>query len=248
MSLERIDKILAHEGFGTRKGIRKLLRECDVTVNGQKVSDPGMQVNPDKDVIFVDDEEIILRKNVYIMMNKMQGVVSANKDGLHQTAFDYLSDEYKTPYLQEHLHIVGRLDIDTEGLLFFTTDGALTHKIISPKTHFPKEYFVRLKKPESVKRQEEIKDLFFQGIHISAEGNESEADCKSATLVWKSNNEALLTITEGKFHQVKRMFAAVENEVVYLKRLSIGPLKLDESLALGEYRELTDDEVSSLVI
>ena len=248
MSLERIDKILAHEGFGTRKGIRKLLRECDVTVNGQKVSDPGMQVNPDKDVIFVDDEEIILRKNVYIMMNKMQGVVSANKDGLHQTAFDYLSDEYKTPYLQEHLHIVGRLDIDTEGLLFFTTDGALTHKIISPKTHFPKEYFVRLKKSESKTRQEEIKELFFQGIHIPAEGNESEADCKSATLVWKSNNEALLTITEGKFHQVKRMFAAVENEVVYLKRLSIGPLKLDESLALGEYRELTDDEVSSLVI
>ena len=248
MSLERIDKILAHEGFGTRKGIRKLLRECDVTVNGQKVSDPGMQVNPDKDVIFVDDEEIILRKNVYIMMNKMQGVVSANKDGLHQTAFDFLSDEYKTPYLQEHLHIVGRLDIDTEGLLFFTTDGALTHKIISPKTHFPKEYFVRLKKPESVKRQEEIKELFFQGIHIPPEGNESEADCKSADLVWQSENEALLTITEGKFHQVKRMFAAVENEVVYLKRISIGPLKLDESLALGEYRELTDDEISLLVI
>ena len=248
MSLERIDKILAHEGFGTRKGIRKLLRECDVTVNGQKVSDPGMQVNPDKDVIFVDDEEIILRKNVYIMMNKMQGVVSANKDGLHQTAFDYLSDEYKTPYLQEHLHIVGRLDIDTEGLLFFTTDGALTHKIISPKTHFPKEYFVRLKKPESKTRQEEIKELFFKGIHIPPEGNESEADCKSADLVWQSENEALLTITEGKFHQVKRMFAAVENEVVYLKRISIGPLKLDESLALGEYRELTDDEISLLVI
>ena len=248
MSLERIDKILAHEGFGTRKGIRKLLRDCDVTVNGQKVSDPGMQVNPDKDVIFVDDEEIILRKNVYIMMNKMQGVVSANKDGLHQTAFDFLSDEYKTPYLQEHLHIVGRLDIDTEGLLFFTTDGALTHKIISPKTHFPKQYFVRLKKPESKTRQEEIKELFFKGIHIPAEGNESEADCKSADLVWQSENEALLTITEGKFHQVKRMFAAVENEVVYLKRISIGPLKLDESLALGEYRELTDDEISLLVI
>lgn len=248
MSLERIDKILAHEGFGTRKGIRKLLRECDVTVNGQKVSDPGMQVNPDKDVIFVDDEEIILRKNVYIMMNKMQGVVSANKDGLHQTAFDFLSDEYKTPYLQEHLHIVGRLDIDTEGLLFFTTDGALTHKIISPKTHFPKQYFVRLKKFESKTRQEEIKELFFKGIHIPPEGNESEADCKSADLVWQSENEALLTITEGKFHQVKRMFAAVENEVVYLKRISIGPLKLDESLALGEYRELTDDEISLLVI
>lgn len=248
MSLERIDKILAHEGFGTRKGIRKLLRECDVTVNGQKVSDPGMQVNPDKDVIFVDDEEIILRKNVYIMMNKMQGVVSANKDGLHQTAFDFLSDEYKTPYLQEHLHIVGRLDIDTEGLLFFTTDGALTHKIISPKTHFPKQYFVRLKKSESKTRQEEIKELFFKGIHIPPEGNESEADCKSADLVWQSENEALLTITEGKFHQVKRMFAAVENEVVYLKRISIGPLKLDDSLALGEYRELTDDEISLLVI
>ena len=138
MSVGRIDKILAHEGFGTRKGIKKLLKECEVTVNGVRVFDSGTQVNPDKDILCVDGEEVLLRKNVYLMMNKAQNVVSANKDGLHQTAFDFLSDEYKTPYLQEHLHIVGRLDIDTEGLLFFTTDRALTHKIISPKTHFPK--------------------------------------------------------------------------------------------------------------
>lgn len=248
MSLGRIDKILAHEGFGTRKGIKKLLKECEVTVNGVRVFDSGTQVNPDKDILCVDGEEVSLRKNVYLMMNKAQNVVSANKDGLHQTAFDFLSDEYKTPYLQEHLHIVGRLDIDTEGLLFFTTDGALTHKIISPKTHFPKQYFVRLKKSESVNRQNEIKDLFYKGIHIPAEGNESEADCKSADLIWQSENEALLTITEGKFHQVKRMFLAVNNEVVYLKRLSIGALKLDEKLAVGEYRELTDEEVQSLMI
>ncbi|MEE1058577.1 MAG: rRNA pseudouridine synthase, partial [Treponema sp.] len=132
--------------------------------------------------------------------------------------------------------------------LFFTTDGALTHKIISPKTHFPNQYFVRLKKSESVNRQNEIKDLFYKGIHIPAEGNESEADCTSADLIWQSENEALLTITEGKFHQVKRMFLAVNNEVVYLKRLSIGALKLDEKLAVGEYRELTDEEVQSLMI
>lgn len=248
MSLGRIDKILSHEGFGTRKGIKKLLREYEVLVNGKRVLDSAFQVDPDNDVLVVDGEEILLRKNIYLMMNKKQGVVSANKDGLHQTAFDYLSDDYKTPYLQEHLHIVGRLDIDTEGLLFFTTDGALTHKIISPKTHFPKEYFVRLEKKEDNNRKEQIKKAFFDGIHIEAEGNEKEADCKSALLTWVSDDEAKLIITEGKFHQVKRMFSAVGNQVIYLKRLSIGPLKLDESLKLGEYRELTKEEVSLLVM
>lgn len=248
MSLERIDKILSHEGYGTRKGIKKLLRIADVLVNGTRVIDSAFQVNPDKDFITVDGEEVKLCKNIYIMMNKKPGVVSANKDGLHQTVFDLLSEDYKTPYLLENLHIIGRLDIDTEGLLLLTTDGALTHKIISPKTHLPKKYLVHLRDEESSSRQNEIETLFKSGIHVSPEGNEAEFDAKSAEIYWKSSNEAELVITEGKYHQVKRMFAEVGNEVTYLKRLSIGKLVLDDLLKIGEFRELTEVEIESLFV
>lgn len=248
MSLERLDKILSHQGLGTRKGIRKLLRTCEVTVNGQQIFDPSFSVNPDKDVIAVDGEELFVQKNVYLMMNKMPGVVSANKDGLHQTVFDFLDDQYRTPYFEEKLHLVGRLDIDTEGLILFTTDGAMTHKITSPKTHFPKSYLVQLEKPENDKRQKIIYDEFKKGIHIPPEANDPEADCKPIhDLVWNSQKECILTISEGKFHQVKRMFRACGNEVVFLKRLSIGSLVLDENLKKGEYRELTPSEVENLL-
>ncbi|WP_287046851.1 pseudouridine synthase [Treponema sp.] len=225
MSTERIDKLLSHEGFGTRREIKRLVRYSEVCVNGTRIFDSGFPVNPDKDTLTVDGEKVSLRKNVYLMMNKKPGVVSANKDGLHQTVFDFLPEEYR-----------------------FTTDGTLTHKIISPKTHLPKTYFVRLAKPESAARQTEITRLFADGIHVSAEGKEAEFDAKSAHLVWKNESEAELTITEGKYHQVKRMFAEAGNEVSYLKRLSIGSLKLDESLAPGEFRELSQVETDALFL
>lgn len=248
MSLERIDKLLSHEGLGTRKGIKKLLRVSEVLVNGKRVTDPGFSVNPDKDEISVDGEEICIKKNLYIMMNKKSGYVSANKDGLHPTVFELLADEFRTAYLEENLHLVGRLDMDTEGLLLFTTDGKFIHRATSPKTHLPKSYFVRIKNPENEDRQKEISVAFKKGIRIPREDNEDEADCKPAHIEWKNENECVLTITEGKYHQVKRMFRAVENEVIYLKRLTIGSLVLDEKLALGEYRELTDEEIDSLLM
>ena len=247
MSKERIDKILSHEGLGTRKGIRKLLRESEVTVNGERIFDSGFSVNPDKDEIKIDGEVLNVRKNVYLMMNKPQDVVSANKDGLHETVFDLLDLNYHTPYLESNLHLVGRLDIDTEGLLLFTTDGELTHRITSPKTHSPKTYFVRLRDSENGERQNKITADFKNGIEIPPEGKENGALLKPAFLEWKSENECVLTISEGKFHQVKRMFAAEGNEVIYLKRLSIGSLKLDETLEPGEYRDLTQEEIDSLI-
>ena len=181
------------------------------------------------------------------MMNKPKDFVSANKDGLHQTVFELLDERFHTPYLEENLHLVGRLDIDTEGLLLFTTDGALTHRITSPKTHFPKSYFVRLSNSETIENQEKISQDFKNGIEIPPEGNEPGFLAKPAEIQWKTENECILTINEGKFHQVKRMFLAEANEVVYLKRISIGPLKLDEKLAIGEYRDLTDEEVAALM-
>ena len=145
------------------------------------------------------------------------------------------------------MHLVGRLDIDTEGLLLFTTDGPLTHRITSPKTHLPKSYFVTLRDSESAERQSKIALDFKKGIEIPPEGNEAGALLKPAEIEWKDEKNCILTICEGKFHQVKRMFAAEANEVVYLKRLSIGSLKLDESLGPGQYRELSQEEIDSLI-
>lgn len=247
MSIERLDKILAHEGFGSRKGIRHLLRDCEVTVNGVRVTDSGMGINPDKDEIKIDGETVSLKKNFYLMMNKPKDCVSANKDGLHQTVFDLLDERFHTPYLEENLHLVGRLDIDTEGLLLFTTDGGLTHRLTSPKTHQPKSYLVQLQDAVNADGQSKITSDFNTGIEIPAEGNEAAFTSKPAEIKWNSETEAVLTISEGKFHQVKRMFAVEGNEVVYLKRLTIGSVKLDESLELGEYRELTEEEVGGLL-
>lgn len=247
MSFARLDKILSHEGFGSRKAIRKFLYSSEVVVNGERIFDTSFSVNPDKDEIKIDGEILNLRKNFYLMMNKPKDFVSANKDGLHQTVFDLLDERFHTPYLEENLHLVGRLDIDTEGLLLFTTDGALTHRITSPKTHFPKSYFVRLENPVTTENQQKIAQDFKNGVEIPPEGNEPGFLAKPAEIQWQTENECILTINEGKFHQVKRMFLVEQNEVSYLKRISIGPLILDENLEPGEYRDLTDEEVSGLV-
>lgn len=247
MPAERLDKILSHEGFGSRKSVRRLLRDSLVVINGKPATDPSLLVNAETDSIEVCGEPLVVRKNIYLMMNKPQDTVSANKDGLHQTVFDLLDEKYRTSYLEENLHLAGRLDVDTEGLLLFTTDGKLIHRITSPKTHSPKSYFVRLEKEVSPSEMEKIANDFQAGLEIPPEGKEAGAVLKPAKVEWKNGFECVLTISEGKFHQVKRMFLAENNKVVYLKRLTIGSLTLDSSLECGSYRELTSEEVEKLV-
>jgi len=277
MSKERIDKLLAHEGFGSRKDIKKLLRSSDVLVNGKRILDPGFAVDPNADIIVIDEEEVDLHKNIYLMMNKIMHTISANKDGQHQTVFDILDDSFKTPYLQEKLHLIGRLDMDTEGLLLFTTDGTLTHKLISPKNHISKTYFVMLEKPFDQQQQATVEKKFNEGIAVGPDDNEPGFTCEPAYVKWPDsqtiskhlerssisevleknnftqtelsalqNHFALLTIYEGKYHQVKRMFTAVDNKVIYLKRISMGDLQLDQILNPGEYRYLTDTDLQKL--
>ena len=273
---ERIDKILAHEGFGSRKDIRKLLHNCEVCINGVRVTDAGKQLDPQRDSITIDGEEVDLHQNLYIMMNKVMHTVSSNKDGEHQTVFDLLDDSMRTPYLAEKLHLVGRLDMDTEGLLLFTTDGELTHRVTSPKTHIDKTYFCVLAHPEDEAHWSQIEKSFAEGIEVGPEDNEQGFLCKPATVKRATKEEyelytknssvaekiekelgdqtetnlyaqsAILTITEGKYHQVKRMFQAVDNKVVFLKRISMGKLQLDTTLLPGEYKLLNEDEVSLL--
>ena len=272
---ERIDKILAHEGYGSRKDIKKLLRISEVCINGVRVTDPGKQVDPQNDIITIDDEEVDLHQNLYIMMNKIMHTVSSNKDGEHQTVFDLLDDKMHTPYLSEKLHLVGRLDMDTEGLLLFTTDGELTHRVTSPKTHINKTYFCLLEHEETAQHKKDIEKAFLEGIEVGPEDNEPGFRCEPATITWTTKEQydfytknssvaekiekelgeavpglfeqsALLTITEGKYHQVKRMFLAVGNKIVFLKRISMGELKLDPELKPGEYKLLSPEEISLL--
>lgn len=269
MAKQRIDKLLSHQGFGTRKDIKKLLRQADVFLNGKQIYDPSITIDPQTDVLTIDDEQIDFTEHYYIMMNKVAHTVSSNKDGEHQTVFDLLDESFHTPYLEEKLHLVGRLDMDTEGLLLFTTDGELTHKLISPKSNINKTYFCVLEKSESEDHKKQIEELFLQGIEVGPEDNEPGFKCQSATVKWATSDQiqkwldkstypkekvlenttvALLTISEGKYHQVKRMFQAVQNKVVYLKRLSIGRLQLDTTLKPGEYKLLSDDDVEKLFL
>lgn len=266
MEKQRIDKILSHEGFGSRKDIKKLLRNSEVLLNGKRIFDCSTQIDLQNDKISVNEEFVNIHKNIYLMMNKIQHAVSSNKEGNHQTVFDFLGDEMKTPYLREKLHLIGRLDMDTEGLLIFTTDGNLTHKLTSPKSKIEKKYFVCLEKKYSEEEKKQTEKDFLQGISVDSDDNDPPFKCESAKIEWpdfefckmicknSSYDEnlikcaAILTITEGKYHQVKRMFKAAKNKVVFLKRIAEGSLKLDNSLKPGEYRELSEEEVKLLEI
>jgi 16S rRNA pseudouridine516 synthase len=278
MPKERIDKLLSHQGFGSRKDIKRLLRSAEVLLNGRRIYDPSLGVDPDCDELSVDGETVTFQREVYLMMNKIAHTVSANKDGEHQTVFDLLAPEYRTPYLQEKLHLVGRLDMDTEGLLLFTTDGALTHRLISPKSHIDKTYFVMLEREFTPQEQADVTRRFEEGIAVGPDDNDPGFTCEPARVrfpsqeeidaalekssvgevcarLWEGDAEmlnrparfAILTITEGKYHQVKRMFTAAGNKVVFLKRLAMGQLVLDGSLNPGEYRQLSPEELELLV-
>ncbi len=276
MAKERIDKLLSHQGFGSRKDIKRLLRSHEVLLNGKQIFDPSLGIDLDTDELSVDGQAVTFQREIYLMMNKIAHTVSANKDGEHQTVFDLLAPEYRTPYLQEKLHLVGRLDMDTEGLLLFTTDGALTHRLISPKSHIDKTYFVMLEREFTPEEQADVARRFEEGIAVGPDDNDPGFTCQPARVRFPSQEEidaalekssvgevctrlgggteilknparfAILTITEGKYHQVKRMFTAVGNKVVFLKRLCMGDLRLDGTLKPGDYRPLNEGELALL--
>jgi 16S rRNA pseudouridine516 synthase len=223
-------------GYGTRKEVKKLLKSGVVKVDDVIVKDPKMQVDPDEQVVTVWGEEVQYKEFIYLMMNKPPGVISATEDVVQETVIDLLEEEDKIfePFP------VGRLDKDTEGLLLLTNDGQLAHQLLSPKKHVPKTYFAVI---DGEVTEADV-TAFRQGIVLD-DGYQTKP---AELVILKSGirSDVEVTITEGKFHQVKRMFQAVGKRVVYLKRIQMGPLSLDESLALGEYRELTDEEVELL--
>lgn len=233
---QRIDKVLANMGYGSRKDIKKFCRAGLVKINGEIVKDSSMHINPESSEIIIDDEIVNYREFVYIMMNKPQGAISATEDMRERTVTDLLDMEYSS----FNVFPVGRLDKDTEGLILLTNDGQLAHRLLSPKKQVPKIYYAEVRGTVTEKDIHKFKE----GVFIDEEYRTLPAELK----ILKSDeiSEVELTIYEGKFHQVKRMFRAVGKTVIYLKRLSIGTLKLDENLGPGEYRELSEKELRSL--
>ncbi len=255
---ERLDKILANSGFGSRKDVKKLVRSGRVCINGEVVRESDCHLNVDTDTITVDGEVLAVESNGYFMMNKKAGAVCSTKSDRRQTVYDFLDEKDNRKYLGGNLSTVGRLDADTEGLLVITSDGMLIHRVTFPKYGVPKTYLVYLRDAVGEEQRRHYEQEVGRGIHIEADGKDGPADCLPAVIEWKDKKQyhigsgenpadvCTLTVTEGKFHEVKRIFAALGNEVVYLKRLRMNNLYLDESLAPGEYRPLTREEISLL--
>ena len=235
----RIDKLLAHSGLGTRKEVKKILKSGMVLVNGDVVNEPKTHVDPEVDKVTVGGATLDYEEFVYFMMNKPQGVISATEDLLHDTVIDLLDpqDSIQSPFP------AGRLDIDTEGLVLLTNDGALAHQLLSPKRKVDKCYEAMI---EGIVTQEDG-DAFQEGVKLDDGYHTLPAELEILSVDEESETSHIrLIIQEGKFHQVKRMFEAVDKKVTALKRLSIGPLVLDPELELGEYRPLTAEEIEKL--
>jgi len=249
MKTQRLDKILSHHGYGSRKDAKKLLHKGFVLVNGQICSNADSPINIDTDTVTVDGTVLQLRHHVYLMLNKPSGIVCSTKDGIHKTVIDILPPQYRVSFLGGDVHPVGRLDIDTEGLLLLTTDGEMTHRLTSPKKHISKTYYLKLADKTDEKAQSYYKEQCEKGFAVPHEGNEDGFITQESALEWLNNSgdEALLTIYEGKYHQVKRMMQTLGNEVVYLKRVAVGSLYLDEMLKPGDCRELKPEEFDKLI-
>lgn len=227
----RLDKFLANMGVGTRSEVKQLLKKGVVKVNQNKVKSPKLHVNPNSDEIMVNDEVVSYIDKVYIMLNKPKGYISATEDELHPTIIDLIPE-----YAHLNIFPVGRLDKDTEGLLLVTNDGQFNHEVMNPNKHVSKTYEVYSKHPIT---QFDI-DEFKSGIELS------DGKLKPAILKKVDDYVSHVTIYEGKYHQVKRMFHSIENEVLELKRIKIAELELDHNLDLGSYRLLTQLDFDNL--
>ena len=232
----RLDKFISSTTTLSRAEAKKIIKK-GILINDILIKSPDYKVDEINDQVILDGKRLVYQKYVYIMMNKPQDTISATEDAIEKTVVDILKEEDRI----HKVFPVGRLDKDTEGLMLLTNDGELAHKLISPKKDVEKKYYVEV----SGELKEEHLSIVEAGVIL-----EDGYKCKPARLEILESSEnksrANIFITEGKFHQVKRMMKSIGATVTYLKRLSIGSLKLDENLKLGEYRYLTDDELNKL--
>ncbi|MBQ8518587.1 MAG: rRNA pseudouridine synthase [Agathobacter sp.] len=237
----RIDKYLADCGLGTRSEVKKYIKSKQITVNGEVVAKPELKIDENADEVCFKGHPITYEKYVYYLLHKPAGCVTAKQDNVHKTVMEYFSEDV----LAKDIAPVGRLDLDTEGLLLFTNDGPLTHHLLSPTHHIPKTYYAVLDKEVPTSAVEQFKE----GVDIGDDKPTLPAELVILPIETDEDGNvfysAELTIHEGRFHQVKRMFEAVGCTVTYLKRLSMGALTLGD-LPKGEYRKLTEEEVATL--
>lgn len=225
----RIDKYISNSTPLSRKELKIYFKKGQVRVNGQVVTDIGTHIDEDTAEVFLAGEKIAYSRFTYLMLNKPAGYISATFDKKFPVVTDLVPDHYR------HIDLfpVGRLDMDTVGLLVLTNDGDLAHRLLTPKSHVPKTYFVRSRDPITDDAAAKLQTAMDLGDFVTI----------PAKFKKLGESEALLTIYEGKYHQVKRMYEAVDNEVIYLKRVTMGKLTLDETLNEGEMRPLTDEEI-----
>lgn len=233
----RLDKYLAEMGVGTRQEVKKQIRQGKAAVNGTVVKAADTKIDETSDEVTICGRNISYVSYEYYMLNKPGGVVSATENRRDTTVIDLIKDKKR-----KDLFPVGRLDKDTEGLLLITNDGDLAHRLLAPKKHVDKVYYAKI---DGMVTEEDVK-RFAEGIDIGAEEEEMTRPAKLDIMRSAEESEIRLTIHEGKFHQVKRMFLAVGKEVTYLKRERMGTLCLDENLKPGEYRLLTEEEIENV--
>ena len=233
--MERLDKFISNQNQISRSQVRILVKKGLIIVNDRVETSFDRKISPETDIIKLNGEEVSYRKHMYIMLNKPQGVVCSTKDGVSPTVLTLVPDNL----MRKGLFPAGRLDKDTEGFVLLTDDGELSHKMLSPKNHVPKLYYCELEKDID----DSYADKFKEGIVLSTGEECLPAELYSAG----KNNAAFVVLNEGMFHQVKRMFEAVGNNVMYLKRVQIGGLVLDENLPLGECKEILHKDVEKLL-
>lgn len=230
----RLDKFLGITGCATRSESKKIIRSGGITVNGKVSRSADEKIDPQNDVVCFCGRPVTYRKYTYILMNKPEGVVSATEDGRDRTVLDLLPQDMR----KNDLFPCGRLDKNTLGLMLITDNGELAHKLLSPKSHVEKKYYFRSKYPLT----EEESRRFENGLTLD-DGYET----KPAGIELMGNgDEGIITLVEGKYHQIKRMLEALNNKIIYLERISFGPLRLDKELERGEWRYLTDEETAAI--
>lgn len=241
MAAIRLDKYLADMQLGTRSQVKEFIRKKRICVNDEVVSLPDCKINTDKDTVTFDGRKITYHEYEYFMLNKPRGVLSATRDKNTPTVLDLITSKNR-----KDLFPVGRLDKDTEGLLLITNDGVLSHELLSPKKHVDKMYYAKV----AGYIGQTVVDEFASGLLVDSEFTAMPANLYVLSTCDKGDlegvSEVQITVQEGKYHQIKRMFEAVGSEVLYLKRLTFGALRLDTSLKPGEYRVLTQEEIKAL--
>ena len=230
--MERLDKVISNQVGYSRKEVKELVKKKRVKVDDVIVNNSDIKVDVSINKIFIDDEELVFKKYVYLMLNKPKGYISATEDRSCPTVLDLIDEEY----LHRNLFPAGRLDKDTTGLMIITDDGELAHNILAPKKHVKKTYNVTLDIPVN----EKMVKGFAEGINLN------DGVCKTALMEITGEYTARVTLTEGRYHQIKRMFGCFGGKVIELERIKMGNLELPTDLMLGECRELTENELKLL--